>query len=131
MQLLLIFCSLYSLSSVMMMVSNVVLADTEGSFMVERALEMAHGMLADMRYAAVVNGKPEIETRLSEVTPDDILARIFYFRVFEYTEQIALMYTLEDFLANHSEVSAAFHSQSIYFITISQASVSETAGNYI
>ena len=88
-----------------MIASNLILADTEGSFMVERALEMAHGMLADMRYAAAVNGKPEVETRISGVTPDDILARIFYFRVFDYTEQIALMYTLEEFLGSHSEVS--------------------------
>lgn len=89
--------------------------DTEGSFTVERALEMAQGMLVDVQELASLNHRPELVELMSQITPDEILSNIFYFRIFEYAEQIALMNILEEFLERHRQVrlividSVSFH----------------------
>ncbi|XP_024530646.1 DNA repair protein RAD51 homolog 3-like isoform X1 [Selaginella moellendorffii] len=78
---------------------HAVYIDTEGSFMMERVLQMAQ--------------------RSALVTPDQsvesLLSHIFYFRVFDSTEQIATINSLNKFLEEHKEVkllvidSVTFH----------------------
>ncbi|KAI5647379.1 hypothetical protein M9H77_33384 [Catharanthus roseus] len=77
--------------------------DTEGSFMVERALQIAEACIEDLReYDSFLrkDGKPcQINKQ-----PNDFLANIFYFRVCSYTEQIAVVNYLEKFISEHEDV---------------------------
>eukprot|EP00271_Cylindrocystis_brebissonii_P001866 TRINITY_DN12185_c0_g9_i1.p1 TRINITY_DN12185_c0_g9~~TRINITY_DN12185_c0_g9_i1.p1 ORF type:complete len:351 (+),score=56.76 TRINITY_DN12185_c0_g9_i1:174-1226(+) len=94
---------------------HAVYIDTEGSFMVERALEMAVGMIDDVKHLAAVSHRPDVERLMTLITPDEILSRIHYYRVHDYTEQIAVINLLEEFLENHRDVkliiidSVTFH----------------------
>uniref|UniRef100_A0A7C9CVE7 DNA repair protein RAD51 homolog 3 n=2 Tax=Opuntia streptacantha TaxID=393608 RepID=A0A7C9CVE7_OPUST len=71
--------------------------DTEGSFMVERALQIAKGCIEDMQ----PKGAQGFEDKLM---PENFLASIFYFRVCSYTEQVAMMNHLEKFVLEHQDV---------------------------
>eukprot|EP00897_Mesotaenium_endlicherianum_P006037 jgi/Mesen1/5461/ME000273S04694 len=55
--------------------------DTEGSFMVERALELAHAWLVSLRSSSAAGGLRDLEARMHATSPDDVLGNIFYFRV--------------------------------------------------
>ncbi|KVH89183.1 DNA recombination and repair protein Rad51, C-terminal [Cynara cardunculus var. scolymus] len=88
--------------------------DTEGSFMVERALQIAEACSADMvEYSCLYRkGSQACEVKRQ---PKDFLENIFYFRVCSYTEQIALVNYLEKFITEHKDVkvvivdSVTFH----------------------
>ncbi|PON34628.1 DNA recombination and repair protein [Parasponia andersonii] len=87
--------------------------DTEGSFMVERALQIAEASVSDMsEYNDLLrkNRACQVNTK-----PSDILENIYYFRVCSYTEQMALINYLEKFISEHKDVkvvivdSVTFH----------------------
>ncbi|CAL9101258.1 DNA repair protein RAD51 homolog 3-like isoform X2 [Musa acuminata AAA Group] len=77
--------------------------DTEGSFMVERAHQIAEGCISDLLDNTAHRLKdfpacPEI------LQPNSFLANIFYFRICSYTEQIATINYLEKFLEEQKDV---------------------------
>lgn len=77
--------------------------DTEGSFMVERALQIAEACLEDMReYHGFL--KRDLQACQVNMQPKDFLENIFYFRVCSYTEQIAVVNYLEKFISEHKDV---------------------------
>lgn len=77
--------------------------DTEGSFMVERALQLAEACIEDMReYDSFL--RKENRSYQFEMQPNDFLSNIFYFRVCSYTEQIAIVNYLEKFISEHEDV---------------------------
>ncbi|XP_021804951.1 DNA repair protein RAD51 homolog 3 isoform X2 [Prunus avium] len=88
--------------------------DTEGSFMVERALQIAEASVVDMSHYNELLRK-ELRTCQVEIQPTDILKNIFYFRICSYTEQIALINHLDKFILEHNDVkiviidSVTFH----------------------
>ncbi|XP_057500960.1 DNA repair protein RAD51 homolog 3 isoform X2 [Actinidia eriantha] len=88
--------------------------DTEGSFMVERALQIAESCVEDMlEYQEFVRKK--FQACQVQMQPKDFLKNIFYFRVCSYTEQIAVINYLEKFISEHKDVkvvivdSVTFH----------------------
>ncbi|KAK9266970.1 hypothetical protein L1049_012641 [Liquidambar formosana] len=88
--------------------------DTEGSFMVERALQIAEACVEDM---LETNGLPrkDFQACQNEMQAKDFLGNIFYFRICSYTEQIALINYLDKFISEHKDVkviivdSVTFH----------------------
>nr|XP_009781081.1 PREDICTED: DNA repair protein RAD51 homolog 3 isoform X3 [Nicotiana sylvestris] len=86
--------------------------DTEGSFMVERALQIAEACLEDMQeYHGFL--KKDLQACQLNRKPEDFLENIFYFRVCSYTEQIAVVNYLDKFISEHKDVviidSITFH----------------------
>ncbi|KHF98827.1 DNA repair RAD51 -like protein [Gossypium arboreum] len=88
--------------------------DTEGSFMVERAFQIAEACIEDMSEYNRFLRKDFQECKI-KMQPQDILENIFYFRICSYTEQIALINYLDKFLSEHKDVkvivvdSVTFH----------------------
>lgn len=81
-----------------------VVLDTEGSFMVERALQIAEACIEDMsEYNRFL--RKGLQTCQVEMQSKDILENIYYFRVCSYTEQIALINYLDKFISEHKDVS--------------------------
>ncbi|CAN6825283.1 unnamed protein product [Brassica oleracea] len=77
--------------------------DTEGSFMVERALQIAEACVEDMEeYTGYMH--KHFEASQVQMKPRDILENIFYFRVCSYTEQIALVNHLDKFISENKDV---------------------------
>ncbi|OMO78567.1 hypothetical protein CCACVL1_14294 [Corchorus capsularis] len=88
--------------------------DTEGSFMVERALQIAEACIEDMsEYNRFL--RKDLQACEVRMQPKDILENIFYFRICSYTEQIALIDYLKKFISEHKDVkvvvvdSVTFH----------------------
>ncbi|CAO2835092.1 unnamed protein product [Amaranthus hypochondriacus] len=80
-----------------------VYVDTEGSFMVERALQMAEGCIENIEngdYARPRNTRAFKE----KLHPEDFLANIFHFRICSYTEQIAMINHLDKWVTEHKDV---------------------------
>ncbi|CAI0393737.1 unnamed protein product [Linum tenue] len=77
--------------------------DTEGSFMVERVLQIAEACTEDMTEYGRFLGK-SIQARQVEMGPKDFLENIYYFRVCSYTEQIGLENYLDKFISEHRDV---------------------------
>ncbi|DBA87454.1 TPA: hypothetical protein ACH3X1_004493 [Trebouxia sp. C0004] len=93
-------------------------ADTEGSFMVERVVEIADACIRHLNKLAINNGTAAQKEAASKVSRDGMLANIHFFRVRDYTEQasmLAVTQMLPSFIAKHPEVklividSIAFH----------------------
>ncbi|GAB4844359.1 DNA repair protein rad51c [Ancistrocladus abbreviatus] len=88
--------------------------DTEGSFMVERVLQIAEGCMEDMMENNY-NQHRDFQTSHDKLQPKNFLANIFYFRICSYTEQIGLINYLDKFVSEHKEVkivvidSVTFH----------------------
>ncbi|KAL1349526.1 hypothetical protein HN51_026045 [Arachis hypogaea] len=88
--------------------------DTEGSFMVERVLQIAEACIEDMSEYSnhFHNNVQDCEVKMH---PNSILENIFCFRVCSYTEQIALVNYLDKFIEEHKDVkmiiidSVTFH----------------------
>lgn len=84
--------------------------DTEGSFMPERALQIAQACIEDIE----TNGFYRKDFHVN-MEPTSFLENIFYFRVCSYTEQIALINYLDKFISDHQDVkvvivdSVTFH----------------------
>ncbi|KAH7692516.1 ATP diphosphatase protein [Dioscorea alata] len=85
--------------------------DTEGSFMAERAYQIAEASILDTfdNFGCQLKEIPE------KLKAESFLANIFYFRICSYTEQIALINYLDQFLVEHKDVkiviidSVTFH----------------------
>lgn len=89
-------------------------ADTEGSFMVERALQIAEACVEDMEeYTGYIH--KHYKANQVQMKPKDILENIFYFRVCSYTEQIALVNHLDKFISENKDVGAILFSSSCDF----------------
>ncbi|KAK9076446.1 hypothetical protein SSX86_004780 [Deinandra increscens subsp. villosa] len=78
--------------------------DTEGSFMAERALQIAEACSHDMaEYSRLYHKGPQA-CEVKTMQPKDFLENILYFRVCSYTEQIALTNYLDEFIKDHKDV---------------------------
>ncbi|KAG7998375.1 hypothetical protein I3843_01G256000 [Carya illinoinensis] len=94
--------------------AKAIFIDTEGSFMVERVLQIAEACIEDMTEC---NGllRKDFQAGQLKMHPNNILENIFYFRVCSYTEQIALTNYLDKFISEHKDVkvvivdSVTFH----------------------
>ncbi|KAL6499380.1 DNA repair protein rad51c [Orobanche hederae] len=76
--------------------------DTEGSFMVERVLQIAEACAMDMlEYDSLLH--KDFQARLHK-QPNSFMDNIFYFRICTYTEQIAVVNYLEKFINEHKDV---------------------------
>lgn len=81
--------------------------DTEGSFMVERALQIAEACIEDMSECSGLLRK-DFQACQLKMHPNNILENIFYFQVCSYTEQIALINYLDKFISEHKDVGASY-----------------------
>ncbi|XP_069917086.1 DNA repair protein RAD51 homolog 3 isoform X18 [Oryctolagus cuniculus] len=80
-----------------------VFIDTEGSFMVDRVVELATACIQHLHLIAGTHMEEE-QKALEEFTLENILSHIYYFRCCDYTELLAQVYLLPDFLSEHSKV---------------------------
>ncbi|KAL3027010.1 hypothetical protein AAZX31_03G024600 [Glycine max] len=86
----------------------------EGSFMVERVLQIAEACIEDMAEYSQHFHK-DFQACDVKMHPNNILENIFYFRVCSYTEQIALINYLDKFITENKDVkilivdSVTFH----------------------
>ena len=94
--------------------------DTEGSFMVERCLQMATALCRHLEAAARRKNDPARHQAASEMTPEKILKGIHLFRCRDSVEQLAVMEILPSFLEQHPSVrlividSITFHFRQDY-----------------
>ncbi|KAI4382056.1 hypothetical protein MLD38_008064 [Melastoma candidum] len=85
--------------------------DTEGSFMLERVLQIAEACIDNLRGNAGIRCQPS----QSGLHPKAFLENIFYFRVCSSVEQIALVNYLDNFISEQREIkiviidSVTFH----------------------
>ncbi|KAF8369508.1 hypothetical protein HHK36_032472 [Tetracentron sinense] len=91
--------------------------DTEGSFMVERASQIAEACIEDVLKNYVFQRK-EYQACQDEMQPKTFLANIFYFRICSYTEQIALINYLDTFIAQHKDVGIAVHAMFVKVVIL-------------
>uniref|UniRef100_A0A8C9UUQ1 DNA repair protein RAD51 homolog 3 n=1 Tax=Spermophilus dauricus TaxID=99837 RepID=A0A8C9UUQ1_SPEDA len=81
-----------------------VFIDTEGSFMVDRVVDLAIACIQHLHLIAGTHMEEEHERALKDFTLENILSHIYYFRCHDYTELLAQVYLLPDFLSGHSKV---------------------------
>ncbi|XP_077021062.1 DNA repair protein RAD51 homolog 3 isoform X3 [Tamandua tetradactyla] len=81
-----------------------VFIDTEGSFMVERVVDLASACIQHLHLIAGTYMGEEYQKALEDFTLENILSHIYYFRCHDYTELLAQVYLLPDFLSEHSKV---------------------------
>lgn len=88
--------------------------DTEGSFMVERVVEITDACIRHLKKLGN-SGTAAQKDAAGQLSRDQMLANIHYFRVRDYTEQLAVTQMLPSFVTNHPQVklividSIAFH----------------------
>ncbi|KAJ8266543.1 hypothetical protein GJAV_G00131640 [Gymnothorax javanicus] len=80
---------------------SVVYIDTEGSFFVQRVVDMAQ---AAVEHCSLLAEDTEQQESLKEFTVETILSNLFLFRCHDYVELLAETYLLPNFLAQHPEV---------------------------
>ncbi|XP_049608797.1 DNA repair protein RAD51 homolog 3 isoform X1 [Syngnathus scovelli] len=80
---------------------QVVFIDTEGSFMVQRAVDLA---AATVRHCTLLAEGAEQRDAASTFTVETILSNIFLVRCHDYVELLAEIYLLPDFLSSHPKV---------------------------
>ncbi|ELW61576.1 DNA repair protein RAD51 homolog 3 isoform X1 [Tupaia chinensis] len=78
--------------------------DTEGSFMVDRVVDLATACIQHLHLIAGTHMEEEHQKALEDFTLENILSHIYYFRCHDYTELLAQVYLLQDFLLEHSKV---------------------------
>ncbi|KAM9596847.1 DNA repair protein RAD51 homolog 3 isoform 3-T3 [Trichechus inunguis] len=81
-----------------------VFIDTEGSFMVDRVVDLATACIQHLQLIAGTHMGEEHQKALENFTLENILSHIYYFRCHDYTELLAQVYLLPDFLSEHSKV---------------------------
>lgn len=96
-----------------------VYVDTEGSFMAERAMDVASALVEHLRRMEACESdserRTEMKAALEGYTAEKILSGIHLFRCHEVTELLAVLETLGEFIAEHPRVrlvvidSVAFH----------------------
>ncbi|XP_068634879.1 DNA repair protein RAD51 homolog 3 isoform X2 [Aristolochia californica] len=77
--------------------------DTEGSFMVERAFQIAEACVQDTLDNFVFH-KKDFEAYQEKMQPKAFLENIFYFRICSHTEQVAVINYLDKFIEEHKDV---------------------------
>uniref|UniRef100_A0AC11BWN9 RAD51 paralog C n=1 Tax=Ovis aries TaxID=9940 RepID=A0AC11BWN9_SHEEP len=82
-----------------------VFIDTEGSFMVDRVVDLATACIQHLQLIAGTQMGEEHPKALQDFTLENILSHIYYFRCRDYTELLAQVYLLSDFLSEHSKVT--------------------------
>uniref|UniRef100_A0A8C9VTG1 DNA repair protein RAD51 homolog 3 n=1 Tax=Scleropages formosus TaxID=113540 RepID=A0A8C9VTG1_SCLFO len=80
---------------------HAVYIDTEGSFLVQRVVDMAE---AAVKHCSLLAEDTEQREALKGFTLETILSNLFLFRCHDYVELLAEIYLLPDFLAQHPEV---------------------------
>lgn len=89
--------------------------DTEGSFVVERLVDIAQATVKHCHFIASVQPHHENEASLKDFTVESVLSRVHCFRCHDHTQLIAVTRTLDTFLSQHPTVklvvvdSIAFH----------------------
>ncbi|XP_048840345.1 DNA repair protein RAD51 homolog 3 isoform X2 [Brienomyrus brachyistius] len=78
-----------------------VYVDTEGSFMVQRVVDVAK---AAVEHCSLLADDAEQREALKVFTVEDILSKLYLFRCHDYVELLAETYLLPDFLSQHPEV---------------------------
>ena len=96
-----------------------VYVDTEGSFMAERAMDVASALVEHLKRMEACEGesgrRKDMAAALEGFTAEKILRGIHLFRCHEVTELLAVLETLGEFIAAHPRVrlvvidSVAFH----------------------
>lgn len=81
-----------------------VFIDTEGSFMVGRVVDLATACIQHLHLVAGTHKEKEYSEALEDFTLENILSHIYYFRCCNYTELLAQLYLLPEFLSEHSKV---------------------------
>ncbi|XP_054441461.1 DNA repair protein RAD51 homolog 3 isoform X3 [Pteronotus mesoamericanus] len=81
-----------------------VFIDTEGSFMVDRVVDLATACIQHLQLIAKTHMEEAHPKALENFTLENILSHIYYFRCRDYTELLAQVYLLSDFLSEHSKV---------------------------
>ncbi|XP_010949346.1 DNA repair protein RAD51 homolog 3 isoform X2 [Camelus ferus] len=81
-----------------------VFIDTEGSFMVDRVVDLANACIQHLQLIAGTQMAEEHPEALQDFTLENILSHIYYFRCHDYTELLAQVYLLPDFLSEHPKV---------------------------
>ncbi|XP_066120163.1 DNA repair protein RAD51 homolog 3 isoform X1 [Saccopteryx bilineata] len=81
-----------------------VFIDTEGSFMVDRVVDLATACIQHLQLIAGTQMGEVYPKALENFTLENILSHIYYFRCHDYPELLAQVYLLSDFLLEHSKV---------------------------
>ncbi|XP_036052835.1 DNA repair protein RAD51 homolog 3 isoform X3 [Onychomys torridus] len=81
-----------------------VFIDTEGSFMIDRVVTLATACITHLHLIAGTHKDEDHQKALEDFTLENILSHIYYFRCHDYTELLAQVYLLPDFLSDHSKV---------------------------
>ncbi|XP_070249334.1 DNA repair protein RAD51 homolog 3 isoform X4 [Myotis yumanensis] len=81
-----------------------VFIDTEGSFMVDRVIDLATACIQHLQLIAGTGMEEAHPKALENFTLENILSHIYYFRCHDYTELLAQVYLLSEFLSEHSKV---------------------------
>lgn len=77
--------------------------DTEGSFMVERVCQIAEACIEKLRDIPC-SSERKVEECRTKLKVDDFLSNIFCFRACNYTEQIAVINSMDKFIEEHDKV---------------------------
>ncbi|XP_013384917.1 DNA repair protein RAD51 homolog 3 [Lingula anatina] len=89
--------------------------DTEGSFIVDRLIDVAKATVEHCQHIAAAENSAEQVGALKTFSVESILKGIHYYRCHNYVELIATVHLLPEFLKEHSQVkliivdSIAFH----------------------
>jgi len=88
--------------------------DTEGSFVIERVVEIAEAVVHHL--LEMTQNRNSTEQQFAQhLTVEEILAHIYYYRIHDYVEQIALVNVLPSILYQYSSIkliiidSVTFH----------------------
>ncbi|XP_054250365.1 DNA repair protein RAD51 homolog 3 [Indicator indicator] len=81
-----------------------VFIDTEGSFMVDRVVDIATACVQHCQLIAEAHQEEDHLKAMETFSLESILSHIYYFRCHDYTELLAQVYLLPDFLSDHSKV---------------------------
>ncbi|XP_030041986.1 DNA repair protein RAD51 homolog 3 isoform X1 [Microcaecilia unicolor] len=78
--------------------------DTEGSFMVDRVVNIAEACVQHCKLISESHQQDEYEEGMANFSLDSILSRIYYFRCHDYVELLAQVHLLPDFFFQHPKV---------------------------
>lgn len=70
--------------------------DTEGSFMAERAADIAEGLLKHLRRAGERNA--DKSSAAARLTVESLLSNIHYLRVHDWAQQLAIIASIDDYM---------------------------------
>ncbi|XP_070571509.1 DNA repair protein RAD51 homolog 3-like [Ptychodera flava] len=95
-----------------------VYVDTEGSFMVDRVIDIAQGTVTHCQHITGIENNPEHKEAMDGFTVESILSKIYVYRCSDYLQLLATVILLPEFLQSHTKVklvvidSVAFHFRS-------------------